>query len=211
MAIIKRGILGGFSKKIGNIVGSSWKGIAVMKSLPLTVANPRTTAQVNQRSKFKGCTQFASIILSGVIKPLWDRFAQQKSGFNAWVQRNIINFDDNGGVAIAANLIISEGKLGNLAGISIVADSVTDQLGISWTGSEANSFNLPTDEVFILVYNNTTEKLLAYGAISVRSALTVNFQAQPFSSGNQLVCLFATRAVDGTIVSNTLPITVTAA
>ena len=46
MAKVRQGILGGFRGRVGNIVGTGWKGIAVMKSLPLTVANPRTAGQV---------------------------------------------------------------------------------------------------------------------------------------------------------------------
>ena len=52
MGIIKRGILGGVSNKVGNVVGSSWKGIATLRSLPLSVANPNTLAQRNNRTSF---------------------------------------------------------------------------------------------------------------------------------------------------------------
>ena len=46
MGIIKKGILGGFSGKVGNVVGASWKGIDYIRSLPSTVRNPRTPRQV---------------------------------------------------------------------------------------------------------------------------------------------------------------------
>jgi hypothetical protein len=52
MGTIKKGILGGFSGKVGTVVGASWKGIAYMRSLPQKVKNPRTTGQRSQRSKF---------------------------------------------------------------------------------------------------------------------------------------------------------------
>jgi hypothetical protein len=42
MGTIKQGILGGFSGKVGTVVGASWKGIAYMRSLPQKVKNPRT-------------------------------------------------------------------------------------------------------------------------------------------------------------------------
>src|SRR5690606_508733 len=42
MGIIKQGILGGFSGKVGNVVGASWKGIDYIRSLPSSVSNPRT-------------------------------------------------------------------------------------------------------------------------------------------------------------------------
>ena len=52
MGKISQGVLGGFSGKIGNVVGGSWKGIDYMRIKPASVANPRTAAQVDQRSKF---------------------------------------------------------------------------------------------------------------------------------------------------------------
>src|SRR5690606_24034661 len=58
MGRIKRGILGGFSGKVANVVGSSWRGISYIKALPQSVANPRTPKQLNQRAKFLAVSQF---------------------------------------------------------------------------------------------------------------------------------------------------------
>ncbi|MDD3723512.1 MAG: DUF6266 family protein, partial [Lutibacter sp.] len=52
MGTIKKGILGGFSGKVGSVVGSTWNGISYMRSLPASVKNPRTEKQMSQRSKF---------------------------------------------------------------------------------------------------------------------------------------------------------------
>lgn len=38
MGTIKQGILGGFSGKVGNVVGASWKGIDYIRSLPSSVS-----------------------------------------------------------------------------------------------------------------------------------------------------------------------------
>jgi hypothetical protein len=89
MATIKQGILGAFSGKVGNVVGSSWKGIPVMKSLPPSVSNPRTAAQLAQRSAMSQAVAFAKPILSDVIKPLNDRFVSRQSGYNSFIKRNI--------------------------------------------------------------------------------------------------------------------------
>ena len=51
MGTIKKGILGGFSGKVGNVVGASWRGIEYIRSLPSSVRNPRTEAQVTQRTR----------------------------------------------------------------------------------------------------------------------------------------------------------------
>ena len=54
MGKIKQGILGAVSGKVGGVVGSSWKGIAYLKVLPASVANPNTAAQQTQRGAFSG-------------------------------------------------------------------------------------------------------------------------------------------------------------
>ena len=89
MAIIKRGILGGFSNKIGNVVGTSWKGISVMRSLPQSVHNPKTEAQEEQRTNFAVASKLGSQLLDAVIKPFWDKKAIRMSGYNLWVRRNL--------------------------------------------------------------------------------------------------------------------------
>ena len=44
MGTIKQGILGGFSGKVGSVVGASWKGISYMRSQADHVKNPRSAA-----------------------------------------------------------------------------------------------------------------------------------------------------------------------
>ena len=58
MGKLKKGILGGFSGKVGNVVGASWKGIDYIRSLPASVKNPRTQGQVAQRTKFSTTMEF---------------------------------------------------------------------------------------------------------------------------------------------------------
>lgn len=86
MAIINQGILGGVSKRIGNVVGASWKGIPVIRIYQPNVANPNTTAQRKQRSDFKLLAHYGSELLATLIKPFWDRFSIRQSGFNAFIQ-----------------------------------------------------------------------------------------------------------------------------
>lgn len=110
MGIIKRGILGGVSNKIGNVVGSSWKGIATLRTLPLSVANPNTLAQRNNRDTFSLMSKLGSEVLPTVCQPLWNRDAKQMSGFNAYVMNNKKAFDANP-VEWILNPIMSKGSL----------------------------------------------------------------------------------------------------
>lgn len=52
MATFKDGPNGGFSGKVGSVVGSSWKGIDYIRSLPAKRKSKPGTSEKNNRSKF---------------------------------------------------------------------------------------------------------------------------------------------------------------
>ena len=148
MGVIKRGILGGFSNKVGNIVGSTWKGIAVIKSLPLSVANPRTAGQILQRGKFSQLTILGSLLLSSIIKPLWDRFATNMSGYNAFISANRNAFMSNGEMDIS-KLVLSRGRM--LAPQALLPSANGNAVTVQVTNPVNDRFALPTDRLYIAV------------------------------------------------------------
>lgn len=87
MGVIKRGILGGFSKKVGPVVGSSWKGIDVIKSKPVSVANPNTPAQQAQRSAMRAANVFLRSFGLDNVKYLNNAMAVRMSGFNRCMKK----------------------------------------------------------------------------------------------------------------------------
>jgi hypothetical protein len=154
MGIIKRGILGGFSGRIGNVVGSSWKGLAVVKSLPLSVANPRTTAQTTQRSKFSNTVAFGSLLLTNVIKPLWDRAAVYMSGFNAFVQANV-GLMPSGADPDLEGLVISEGPLGTLADVTATPNYVAGTVAFTFDNSASGAYQSVDDRIIGFAYSQS--------------------------------------------------------
>ena len=173
MAIIKRGILGGFSNKIGNVVGTSWKGISVMRSLPQSVHNPKTEAQEEQRTNFAVASKLGSQLLDAVIKPFWDKRAIRMSGYNLWVQKNLDHWRRFGtsyndfviiteGAPVelyALDAVDEDGTLGVFGNLSfecskidpetakligiVISSSGTEVLGIADYDKESNSFKFP--------------------------------------------------------------------
>jgi len=203
MGKIKQGILGGFSGKVAGVVGSSWKGIAVMKALPLSVANPRTAGQVAQRGKFSNVVAFAGLILSGVIKPLWDRFASGKSGYNEFISTNINLFD-----AVLpspeADLIISKGKMAATPIDSLSGAAGQNLVTMDWTDDSGSGFKLADDETYIVYFNANTGEIWGVDYPAIRSAETLDFAFnENLSSGDVIHAYLAFRRADGTVVSNT--------
>ncbi len=58
MGTIKQGVLGGFSGKVGTVIGSFWKGKSVMRSIAPHIANPKSDGQQVQRQKFAVVIKF---------------------------------------------------------------------------------------------------------------------------------------------------------
>lgn len=203
MATLKRGILGGFTGSVANIVGSSWKGIDVMRSKPLSVANPRTAAQVAQRGKFASVVEVASFLLVALIKPLWDRFAQQQSGYNAFVSYNI-DFFDSSGLVNFTDFSISRGSLTPAAIDNVIVNNGSADVEIAWVNNGGNGSALDTDLAYAAVYNATQDNWGQIGGNETRLDENTNVtMPTALATSDQLHVYLAFRRVDGTIVSNT--------
>lgn len=208
MATIKQGILGAFSGKVAGVVGSSWKGIPVMKSLPPSVANPRTAKQIEQRSRMSACTAFSQSILADVVKPLNDRFASRMSGFNAFTSRNIAAFE-GGVLSKPEDLKIS--PAGNKAQLidAIAAEAkITKKnatVSLTWTSDAGTGKALATDVGYCVVYNRTTKKSFGFVLDNPRSSNDDGFNLpdDEFEPGQVIDLWLAFLRADGTVVFET--------
>jgi hypothetical protein len=207
MGKIKQGILGGFSGKVANVVGSSWKGIPVMKSLPLSVANPRSPAQVAQRSSFSEVVNAASAILAVIVKPLWDRFAHQMSGFNSFIQSNIDAFAD-AAAPVFADIIISKGAIEEQESPAYSTGSGSDTVRLEWDDSVLGAYQLGSDIAYIAVFDVTSDKWFANSDGADRSDCEISCKVgQNLSSGQIYHLYLAFRRADGTLASETSYVT----
>ena len=208
MATIKQGILGAFSGKVGSVVGSSWKGIPVMKSLPPSVANPKTAKQIEQRSRMKACTAFSQSILADVIKPLNDRFASRMSGFNAFTSRNIACFE-GGALTDAADVQIS--PMGNKAqlidaiGAEVKPGKKEAKITVETTSIAGSGKALATDKPYFVVFNRTTEKAFGLAPSFTRAdeVMILELPDDEFSPDDAVDVWAAFLRNDGTVVFET--------
>ena len=206
MGIINQGILGGLRKKVGSVVGASWKGIPVLRIYQPVVSNPKTAAQVTVRTGFKSFTELASLCLASYIKPLWDRGAVRMSGYNAFIQAN------KALVAVAANpydveIVASKGKMDStaIASASVSASAIT----VTWDGTAASRYALATDIPYLLVLDSQDEKVIFAGRASTtakRSDGTVTVAAADFlnapGAGATGKAYLTFMRADGSIVSD---------
>jgi len=157
MATMKQGILGGLSGKIGNVVGSSWKGIPVLKSLPLSVANPNTAGQQAQRGAFTKVVEAAQALLAGLITAYWNKWAEKMSGFNSFISKNIKAFDATGLVA-AGNIVVGTSVSHPAHTLGISCNAATDDIDFTFIDNTGEEGALATDTAVLVAYNETTDQ-----------------------------------------------------
>lgn len=169
MAIIKKGILGGFSNKVGNVVGSTWKGINTMRSLPAQYNDANSVAQQANRNTFKYFAGFGSQLLTGIIRPLWDWQAKRMSGYNLFIKRNIDYRNANEAEWSIEDLIISQGRLCQAEGINS-AVNLENNLQLNILSDLQCSIGEASDEIFVAIFDQD-EKLLYAGMVGDRGEL----------------------------------------
>lgn len=198
---MKQGIFGGLSGKVGNLTGSSWKGTPVVKSRPQSVAYPATTGQVSQTTKMSAIVAFCKLILSGWIKPLWDRAAVGMSGYNAFVKANIAEFAD-GEINDYSALVMSKGTMQAPVLMSLAPNAGADSLGFRWQGQGLSGLELNTDIAFCL-YINETSGAVKVGSGSLRSDGGYSLMLdEDLAEGDVIHQYLAFKRSNGTVISN---------
>lgn len=111
MGKIKKGILGGFSGRVGNVIGGSWKGIDYMRSEATSISDPKTAKQLEQRSKFRVAVEFAKQVVP-LINIGLKQYATKRSEFNYLVSKICKDWWDEANDDINYSLVqLSAGEL----------------------------------------------------------------------------------------------------
>ena len=209
MGVIKQGILGGFQNKVGAVIGSNWKGIATMRSRPISVANPRTGKQVAVRSEFSTLVKMASVLNATLIRPYWSRFAQKKTGANAFISANYGKLAGNIGL-IPDRMILSQGKLDGLADLAVNFEN-TDYV-LVWDELILGVYGAATDKVSIFALLGTSDEAgrnsVQYKYCGETTRSVGSFTVEPGELAPEISNPVGVRfvacvsRVDGTMVSN---------
>lgn len=200
MAIIKKKVLGQFTGTIADIIGSSWKGKSVVRSKPVSVANPRSDIQSTSRRQFKALALMGRDALSGFIKPLWDRGSKGMSGYNRFIQTNIALFDANEDLP-HADMVASRGIMlpPEIDLVSSVAPGILQV--------EINQVNDPkgtaSDQLYALVLDATTSEVLFAGNTGqVRQSAHLGATTLNIKNTSGVSVFLAWRSADGRLTSN---------
>jgi len=151
MGKIKQGILGGFSGKVGTVVGGAWKGIDYMRSLATSISNPKSPAQVAVRSNFSTIGKMMSKANPILRESDW-RLAKKQSAFNAGVRINYKNAIVDNEIDME-RLVFGEFSLAELTDLnaSFEVDGTNLNLKASWNNDANDETSFADDMVAVVV------------------------------------------------------------
>ena len=159
MGTIDRGILGGFSGKIGNVVGARWRNKDIMRAKPRKSSKEPTLLQLEQRAKFTLVSKFLNSIKL-VLSTYFGSPQGDKSRLNLALSYHLKS-------AVAGNypnytmdysqVMFSKGSLIGLTGETVNV-SLT-QIMLDWDDNSNQSNARTDDELLLMWYNATTDTL----------------------------------------------------
>lgn len=182
MGKFSKGILGGFSGKVGNVVGGNWKGIDYMRSKSSYKNLNPSEAQLTQQLKFGMCIRFVQS-MSGLLEKTFNNFAVKKTGINSALSYTLKNAVTGTYPLFSidyANVLVSRGDLPNVLGPAIVmgADSL---LVYSWTDNTGVGVARATDNAIPVAYCPDFNQCIYLTAGAARSSLTETLNLSSFT------------------------------
>lgn len=157
MAKLKSGIIGPFSGKVGNVVGSSWNGIDYIKSAP-NRKEPPTEGELNHRFIFKLVQKFVAPI-NAFLKVGFQGYSPTNYGANAaksLIFKNSLHRDGMNSSIDPTQVQMSFGSLGFSEDMAVeLIDGKT--IKFTWNPYIGQEMR-PQDQVMLLAYDPTTGK-----------------------------------------------------
>jgi hypothetical protein len=205
MGKINLGILGGFSGKVGNVVGGKWKGISYMRARSTSVSNPRTDGQMNQRTKF-------ALVLS-VLKPMtgflrvgYKKYAINQTAFNAamsYMLNNAITGSSSADYSIdLSKVLVSRGNLTGAANAK--ATSANGVVTLTWDDNSGNGTATQTDNALIVVLNSKRAESVFDAGGNQRVAGTEDISVPADWVGESVEVFLGFITADGKEVANSV-------
>ena len=205
MGTITKGILGGFSGKVGTVVGANWRGKDIMRSLPKKGKREATEAQLMQRMKFSMAARF----LAPVAYILKSYFGQEQG---AKSRRNLaMSYHTTDAIAGTfpdyeinyERVILTKGELLGFenADATPVAGHIVK---LTWADNSGQGNAKTTDQVLAVIYNPIKGLFEVRQNLATRADGTAAITLPDNYAGDTVVCYLAFISADGKKAANSI-------
>ncbi len=162
MAIYVKGALGSFSGKLGNIVGSNWRSIDYLRSLPKPSKKAATAKQIAHRAKFALVADFLNPLRGFINMGYNDPKQQKMTAFNRATSHLLTKIEGQYPDFIIPydEVKLSKGSLKSIA--PLVTMNLDGDLEIIWDPTVNPLSSEADDLVYFVMYNEATKDYFLY-------------------------------------------------
>jgi len=196
MATFEKGILGGFSGKVGTIIGGNWKGIDYMRSKSAKRTFVPSQKQLEQQLKFGLMMRFLQPMTTLLSISFYD-FAIRKTGINSAFSYNYkeaITGDFPDYAIDYSKALVSRGNLPNALGPSVISGAGSI-LTWSWTDNNSSTAD-PNDQAILVAYCPELRQAIFTTNGAKRSGHTADLNVLSFK-GKQVETYIGFLSADG--------------
>ncbi len=204
MARHEKGILGGFSGKLGTVVGGNWNGVSYMRSLPVRKKNRTITeAQQNQQVKFAMGIRFIKS-----LSPLLAISYQATSGkTNKNVALSQLMAQAVGGVypnvfIDYSKVVVAKGSLKKADNPSVAAPAA-GTLRFNWSDNTVLGNATATDKAILVAYCPDKEDCL-FTVDGGNRSQGIGMLDVSFFSGKEVHTWISFRSADGKLAADSI-------
>lgn len=204
MATYNKGILGVFSGKVGTVIGSSWKGIDYMRSLPKAGTRTPSEKQVVQQAKFAMVTRFFKSI-KDLIAVGYKDVKGSITPYNEVVSYHLketVNGDYPDFEINYPKMIFSRGQLPGVARPSLTANSGAT-FTLTWEDNSTANLASGNDRAIILAYQPASKEFVCLDTV-VRAAMNANLELPDHFIDTEVQVWMAFFAPDASLVSTSV-------
>jgi len=194
MATYEQGLLGPFKGKVGNTVGSNWRDIDFMRSLPRKSNKPASEKQLAQRLKFAMAVEFLTPMRNLIRVLPQGKRKSRKTDFNEAATILMKSMEGQyPDFTIPFNAVVfTKGSLMNI--LPMVENGNNEGLRIVWS-SRLGYGASENDVVNIIVYNESRQDLFLFDE-ATRSAGEYSLYADQIGKGRIHIWTFVSTATE---------------
>ncbi len=187
MATLSKGILGGFSGKVGPVVGATWRGMDVIRSRPKSSRRTPSERQLEQQLKFKLAISFLQ-----PIKSIQSLYFGMGSGVKSRVNM-AVSYTISTAIQMVAGLpeliynkvLITRGELTSFRN-PVLTTQPGGVLHLEWEDNSTQGDAAPKDQVSIVCYCAELNNWEIYEGIVMRSDLMADVTLPAYCLGKTM-------------------------
>ncbi len=168
MGLYNQGIYGPYSGRVGNVIGTFWKGRCVMRIRAASFTDANTIPQQTQRMKWRLVSAFINANAK-LIKLGMTAIDEKLTPFNNAMKYNIPEAITGTFPELSLDLTKVTLSKGNLLGLSapVLTSTVPGSVSLAWTNNSNNADAFETDMLKLSIIDSATgESLINSGLIT---------------------------------------------